>query len=314
MNSVATLPPSEAAIESIQHPLHGGSLRAEKANTMNLNCPILGRETEFDRTDYGNDLWSIVRCRETGFVFLENPPDYARLETEFAWERTSREERNRREASAPVMATVSTFAKRAKAFLFPSRNKIASIAFCLLRARTQSQVSWTVLDVGCAQGVLLVDLYNRCAQAGIGMVPLGIEVSRELALEAREKTASIGGRIAFANALDGVGEFEAGSIHLAMMCSFLEHECRPLPFLKRLHHVLTRDGEVVLKVPNFSSWNRKVRGKKWSGFRFPDHVNYFTPQTLKRLAHEAGFRVCRQSILDRFPFSDNMYAVLRKRC
>ena len=279
---------------------------------MNLNCPILGRETEFDRTNYGNDLWSIVRCQETGFVFLENPPDYSRLETEFAWERTSREERHRRNASDPVMATVSTIAKRAKAFLFPSRNKIASIAYCLLHARTQSQAPRSVLDVGCAEGGLLLDLYNRCAQAGINMVPLGIEVSRELALEARENTASIGGRIAFANALAGVGEFETGSIHLAVMCSFLEHECRPLPLLKRLHRVLTPGGQIVLKVPNFSSWNRKVRGKKWSGFRFPDHVNYFTPQTLKRLAHESGFRVSRQRFLDKFPLSDNMYAVLRK--
>jgi hypothetical protein len=96
------------------------------------------------------------------------------------------------------------------------------------------------------------------------------------------------------------------------MCSFLEHESQPLPFLKRLHQRLTPDGEIVLKVPNFSCWNRKVLGKKWSGFRFPDHVNYFTPQTLKRLAHEAGFRISRQWIIDRFPFSDNMYAVLTK--
>jgi SAM-dependent methyltransferase len=304
--------PPEGANESIQHPMLDGPLWAENANDMRMNCPILGRDTEADRTGYGNELWSIVRCRETGFVFLQNPPDYSRLETEFAWEKTSQEERNRRETSAPVMANVSRISKRAKAFLFPSRNKIASVAFGLLEARSQSLVPWSVLDVGCAQGSLLLELYNRCAQTGIRMVPLGIEVSRELALEAQEKTASIGGRIAFSNALDGIGEFEAGSIHLAVLCSFLEHECRPLAFLQRLHQALTSDGEVLIKVPNFSSWNRKIRDKNWSGFRFPDHVNYFTPQTLKRLAQEAGFRVFRQRILDRFPFSDNMYAVLRK--
>ena len=279
---------------------------------MNLNCPILGRETKVERTAYGNDLWTIVRCQETGFVFLENPPDYSRLETEFAWERTFPEERNRREAHAPVRAAVSAFAKRAKSFLVPSRNKIASIAFSLLRAREQSNVSCSVLDVGCANGCLLVDLHHRCSQIGMSMIPLGIEVSRELATQASERTASIGGRIVFANALGGVHELNAGSVHLAVMCSFLEHECQPLPFLKRLHHILTPDGKAVLKVPNFACWNRKVLGKKWSGFRFPDHVNYFTPQTLKRLAEEAGFHVCRQWILDKFPFSDNMYAVLRK--
>jgi len=279
---------------------------------MNLNCPILGRETEIDRTDYGNDLWSIVRCRETGFFFLENPPDYSRLETEFAWEKTSREERNRRETEAPGMAVVSTFAKRVKNFVSPSRDKIASLAFTSLLSKNPLHKSYRVLDVGCAQGMLLLDLYNRCERAGKKLIPLGIEVSREQALKAQEKTASIGGKIVFANALEGIGEFEAASVQLAVLCSFLEHESQPLPFLQRLHRVLTPDGEVVLKVPNFSSWNRKIRGKSWSGFRFPDHVNYFTPQSLKRLAQEAGFHVYRQRILDRFPFNDNMYAVLRK--
>lgn len=42
------------------------------------------------------------------------------------------------------------------------------------------------------------------------------------------------------------------------------------------------------------------------------HVNYFTPKTLKKLAHEAGFQVSSQNILDRFPLSDNMYATLSK--
>jgi hypothetical protein len=31
----------------------------------------------------------VVRCRETGFVFLANPPDYSQFESNFAWEKTS---------------------------------------------------------------------------------------------------------------------------------------------------------------------------------------------------------------------------------
>jgi hypothetical protein len=79
-----------------------------------------------------------------------------------------------------------------------------------------------------------------------------------------------------------------------------------------LHSVLTDDGVIVLKVPNFSSLNRVLRSTKWCGFRFPDHVNYFTPETLRRLAEESGFRISRQGLLDCLPFSDTMYAVLAK--
>ncbi len=43
----------------------------------------------------------------------------------------------------------------------------------------------TVLDVGCAQGSLLLELYRRCTQTELQIVPMGIEVSRDLAFEAK---------------------------------------------------------------------------------------------------------------------------------
>ena len=101
------------------------------------------------------------------------------------------------------------------------------------------------------------------------------------------------------------------SIRVVIMSSFLEHERRPLALLQQLHHILHAETEIIIKVPNLACWNRMLRGRKWCGFRYPDHVNYFTPHTLRRLAQEAGYRVVRQGILDRFPLSDNMYAILK---
>lgn len=275
-----------------------------------MYCPILGRDTDVDTTAYGQAAWPIVRCRETGFLFLENPPDYSKLETEFAWERTWREERIRRNRRSPWMARVSAMAQTAKQYLFPSRNKIAAKALASIVAQSRSTIS--VLDVGCARGDLLLHLYQQSIKAGVMLVPFGIEVSREQAMVAQTRLLTVGGQVVFANALEGLHALAGKTIDLVIMCSFLEHECRPLVCLKRLHRVLAPDGEVLVKVPNFSCWNRRIRGKHWSGFRFPDHVNYFTPQTLQRLAREAGFQVSRQNVLDRFPLSDNMYATLKK--
>ena len=274
-------------------------------------CPILDRATAVDKTDFCQDSWSIVRCRETGFVFLANPPEYSQLETEFAWEKTSTAERDRREAAEPVVARVSSFAKNAKLVIAPKRNKIASVAFAAMQAKNRSE-PLNVLDVGCGWGNLMVEVHSRFAQIGRNVIPVGIEVSKQLAQLSEERVAAIGGKVVCANAIDGISGLERDSIDLALMSSFLEHECQPLRLLQRLHSVLTQDGAIVLKVPNFACWNRVIRGRKWCGFRFPDHVNYFTPKTLQRLAQEARFTIVRQNVLDKFPLSDNMYAVLTK--
>ncbi len=278
---------------------------------MDCVCPILERSTRVDETGFCRDSWSLVRCRETGFVFLANPPDYLQLESELAWEKTSTAESRRRGAEEPIVSHVSSFAKWAKLALFPRRNKMASLTLAVAGDKNLSG-PLNVLDIGCGWGGLMVEIHHRFAQIGKNVTLHGIEVSQRLAARSEGKIAPLGGRVIPTNAYDGILSLGRESIHIVTMSSFLEHECRPLRLLKRLHPILTADGAIVLKVPNFASYNRVLRGKKWCGFRFPDHVNYFTPQTLQRLANEAGFTVSRQTFRDRFPLSDSMYAVLKK--
>ncbi len=275
-------------------------------------CPIVDRATSVEKSAFSRDSWSIVRCQETGFVFLANPPDYSALEIEYAWEKTSEIEGKRRETEEPVVASISSFAKKAKVVMFPQRNKMATLAFAELQAN-QSVNAFQVLDIGCGWGNLMMEIYKRGAAVGRKVVPIGIEVSRQLAALSHAKVEAIGGRVICSNAVDGIATLDKNSIHQVIMSSFLEHECQPLRLLKSLHSVLASDGTIVLKVPNYACWNRHIRGRRWCGFRFPDHVNYFTPKTLRRLADEAGFTVARQHFKDRFPLSDNMYAVLRKK-
>jgi hypothetical protein len=53
-------------------------------------------------------------------------------------------------------------------------------------------------------------------------------------------------------------------------------------------------------------------GQKWCGFRYPDHVNYWTPKTLNKIIKETGFEIVRFNFGDRFPTSDNMWLIARK--
>ena len=168
-----------------------------------------------------------------------------------------------------------------------------------------------ILDVGCGTGNLMVDLVHRFVRLGGAVVPIGIEVSEALSEKANARFRSLGGEVIFANALDGAVRSDIGTVNLIIMNSFLEHEAKPRILLENLAPVLASDGAIAIKVPNFASWNRVVRGAKWCGFRYPDHVNYFTPETLKLLAEVSGYRMEPQHVADRLPFSDNMYAVLR---
>lgn len=49
-------------------------------------------------------------------------------------------------------------------------------------------------------------------------------------------------------------------------------------------------GKALTQAPNFAALNRRVSGAKWPGLRYPDHVNYFTPTTLRAAVHKAGLQ------------------------
>ena len=107
-------------------------------------------------------------------------------------------------------------------------------------------------------------------------------------------------------------EFQDSFFDVVVLSSFLEHEINPLSLLKNTFIKLKDKGNVIIKVPNFDSWNRHLRKEKWCGFRHPDHVNYFTPKTLKDISLRSGFKKFSMGFLDRQPLSDSMYAVLEK--
>ncbi len=278
---------------------------------MKCICPILEEPTQVIETPYSQDPWLVVKCVKTGLVFLANPPDTSQLESDYGWEKTAAAETKRRKQEEPVITRISAFVKAVKRLLFSKRNIICSLTENFVQNKEKDR-PLQFLDVGCGWGHLLEEIHRRFARMGRTMVPNGIEISRELAEYSRKKISPLGGKLVFANALEGSDQFAEGSIDVIILSSFLEHESQPLALMKKLHPILAPDGVVILKVPNYDSWNRILRGRKWCGFRFPDHVNYFTPDTLQKLAQAAHFTIARQNLLDRSPLSDSMYAILKK--
>ena len=286
--------------------------------------PISGRMTKVRwLEEYSQAPWRIVQCEETGFVFLANPPSYEDLATEFAWETTFQEEKQKRAESEPVRAKLSGILKRARARWLKKRDPMFAMAnrFVSEQFKNDGQNGYgendnrdalRLLDVGAGKGHRIRKFCQLFAERGIEVEPSGIEISPELAKISNAIFQKLGGQVVANTALHGMTEFEPESFDVVIMQCYLEHEAQPLEVLRRTLPVLSERGVVLVKVPNFDSWNRSIRGKRWCGFRFPDHVNYFTSTTLEMLCQEAGFEMLPQPMWDRLPTSDNMYAVLRK--
>jgi SAM-dependent methyltransferase len=261
-------------------------------------CPVCGTDNRARAASpYSQPPWNLKECGACGFVYLENPPAYAELEQDFAWEKTSAAEEQRRMQERPLAKRLS-HGFRAFRQKVLKRDKLTALLYQFLP-------KGRVLDVGCGGGGVMTRLPERYE-------PNGVEISRALAAQSDALARARGGRVVQASAIEGMLQFPAQSMDAALLSGFLEHEVRPAEFLRALWRVLRPGAPVIVKVPNYASLNRHVRGAKWCGFRHPDHVNYFTPSSLARLASECGLPVARCTFGDRWPLSDNLWAVLRK--
>lgn len=71
----------------------------------------------------------------------------------------------------------------------------------------------------------------------------------------------------------------------------LEHLRKPADGFLSMNRLLEDGGWVFITTPNIDSADARFLGKRWYGFKkIPEHLQYFSPSTIKRFAHDAGFR------------------------
>ncbi len=254
-------------------------------------CPQCESVNHAILTAYSSGKWKIAACDDCGFVYLRNPPKYERLVDEFAWEKTRDAEVKRRRSSRPIRKWLDERTRWRSSFFRPSFADQIRKMF----------PPGPILDVGCGAGREIPEPY----------VPFGIEISRTLAAQAQDYMKPRGGRAIHAPALEGIRQFDSDTFSGIMLRSFLEHEVEPKALLREAARVLADDGRIYVRVPNFGSINRRVSGAQWCGFRYPDHVNYFSIGTLRSMAEDCGLSLrLNNSLL--FVFNDNINAILQR--
>jgi 2-polyprenyl-3-methyl-5-hydroxy-6-metoxy-1,4-benzoquinol methylase len=141
-----------------------------------------------------------------------------------------------------------------------------------------------ILDVGCSTGGFLYQLERRHPGK---YIRLGTDISGPALEQARKMGVPI---------LSGdflTRSFET-SFDAVTLWAVVEHLGQPAAFLRKAADILKPGGLCILLVPNMKSLAVRILGGKYR-YILPEHINYFTLDTLTRLAEKEFTLIARTS-------------------
>lgn len=143
--------------------------------------------------------------------------------------------------------------------------------------------SWQrILDIGCGGGFFLNavrEIFDKL---------YGLEISSELA-EFVKKKWDIDVHIGNILNID----FPKNYFDIITLYDVLEHMFHPDELLREIHRILKPGGVVVVSTPNVNGLSAKSMKDKWLFFTPPEHLYYFSPNSLRIFFEANGFRVCK---------------------
>lgn len=140
----------------------------------------------------------------------------------------------------------------------------------------------SLLDFGCGDGALL-----RSAEM-FGMRPYGIDISASRTESARQSGISI---------LPTLEEFDAvvgEPVAAGVLSQVLEHVSDPLALLRALHGRMVPGGVLFVGVPDCSGISVPRNFDEFHKVQPIEHMNAFTPASLRAICQRAGFRAVRR--------------------
>lgn len=137
-----------------------------------------------------------------------------------------------------------------------------------------------VLDLGCGTGEFLMEMKQN------GWTTCGVEPSMEASEFARRQyglDVTTGGVDA-----KNLGAWK-NRFDLVTMWHVLEHVHDLKPALQLIGDAMTKDGWLLVAVPNVGSYDARAYGRAWVALDPPRHLWHFTPYDMEKLAGQTGF-------------------------
>lgn len=141
-----------------------------------------------------------------------------------------------------------------------------------------------LLDVGAAYG------FTSSEAMRAGWRVAAVEISREAAARA---AGILGRRIVAGSAL--ALPFESGAFSVATLWDVLEHLPDPHRAASELRRVLRPGGRLALTTGDVGSAVARLSGRRWHLYTLPEHLFFYSRESLRRLLAAHGFRVERMA-------------------
>ncbi len=138
-----------------------------------------------------------------------------------------------------------------------------------------------LLDVGCGRGDLTTWFADR------GWQVAGVEPDADAAAQAAARGTEM-----HQGTLDDA-PWQPGEFDAVVFNHSLEHVHDPLLALRQARALLRPGGLLIVSVPNFDSWQRRLFGARWFHLDLPRHLQHFGRVSLTALARSAGLEVVR---------------------
>ena len=97
---------------------------------------------------------------------------------------------------------------------------------------------------------------------------------------------------------------ESESFNVITLWHSLEHIHNVKDLFHQINRLLSREGFLLIAVPNLQAPERKSFGIKWAAFDVPRHLYHFHPDSIKRLCIKYDFNIIRKfSLLQDSPYN-----------
>jgi SAM-dependent methyltransferase len=266
------------------------------------NCLQCGRHGQplyiglRDRLYEAPGVWSLFRCRDCGFVWLNPQPvreDIVKLYSKYgthgpetsAMSPIPRKAGLRHRVFKFVQAAHFGYATKAVSRFWKGIGRVVGF-LPLLRDWAGAAVMFLpvargrLIDVGSGDGRFLAAMREE------GWQVLGVEPDPEAAHFAREGY----GIEVVTGQLEGT-TLPGCSADAITMHHVIEHVPDPVALLRECCRILRPGGILVAITPNVGSMGHRRFGENWRGLEPPRHLYLFSPRTLRLCAEKAGLKV-----------------------
>lgn len=179
---------------------------------------------------------------------------------------------------------------RAYANYAQDKPNISKNAKNILQKIKKIKSSGNILDVGCAMGFFMEVAEQQ------GFKVYGIEVSTYAAAFSQKlfkNRVFLGAVEDFPQKRSAVFEFKNTTFDVIILSDLIEHVKDPVSVLKDLKKVLKKDGVIVLQTGDTDSFWARLMGKNWHFYAPPQHLYFFSKNTLTKVLEKAGYKVLR---------------------